>query len=132
MRDSSEGAATAPSDAPTRRHVVRGFTAATVVALSRPALSQDADAAARTAIAGAATAVLTALPADGRRRSVFAFYHPERRNWGYVPRGREGVAFKDMPPAARDAAHELMKSSLSATGYAKAENVIRLEDVLRQ
>ena len=33
--------------------------------------------------------------------------------------------------AARAAAHELMKASLSAVGYAKAVNVIRLEGVLR-
>ena len=83
-------------------------------------------------MAGAASAFLAALPADGRRRAVFAFDHAERRNWGYVPRSREGMPFKDMPAAARTAAHELMKASLSAVGYGKAVNVIRLEEVLRQ
>src|SRR4029077_8612911 len=39
---------------------------------------------------------------------------------------------KDMPAPARAAAHELMKAGLSAMGYAKALNVIRLEGVLRQ
>jgi hypothetical protein len=63
---------------------------------------------------------------------VFAFDHAERRNWGYVPRSREGMPFKDMPAGARAAAHELMKASLSAAGYGKAVNVIRLEEVLRQ
>jgi hypothetical protein len=63
---------------------------------------------------------------------VFAFTDAERMNWHYVPRRREGLPFKDMKPAARAAARELMKTSLSATGYAKALNVIALEDVLRQ
>jgi hypothetical protein len=105
--------------------------AAALAALPRPALAQVTDAA-RTAMAGAATAFLAALPPEGRRRAVFAFDHAERRNWGYVPRSREGMPFKDMPVAARTAAHDLMKASLSALGYGKAVNVIRLEDVLRQ
>jgi hypothetical protein len=49
-----------------------------------------------------------------------------------VPRRREGVPFKEMPAAGRAAAHELMKSSLSAAGYGKAVGVIRLEEVLRR
>ena len=102
-----------------------------MAALPRSALAQVTDAA-RTAMAGAATAFLAALPPDGRRRAVFAFAEKERLNWGYVPRGREGMPFKDMPAAARTAAHELMKASLSAVGYGKAVNVIRLEEVLRQ
>ena len=69
---------------------------------------------------GRRRAFLASLPADGRRRAVFAFDHAERRNWGYVPRSREGMAFKEMPAAARTAAHELMKASLSAVGYGKA------------
>jgi hypothetical protein len=83
-------------------------------------------------MAGAATAWLAALGADARRRALFAFGDTERLNWGYVPRRREGLAFKDMTAPARAAAHELMKASLSAVGYAKAGNVIRLEGVLRQ
>ena len=83
-------------------------------------------------MAGAATAFLGALPDDARRRAVIAFGDKERFNWHYVPRGREGLPFKAMPAPARAAAHELMKASLSAVGYAKAVNVIRLETVLRQ
>ncbi len=83
-------------------------------------------------MAGAATAFLSALGADARRRAVFAFSDKERFNWGYVPRRREGLPFKEMAAPARAAAHELMKASLSEVGYAKAVNVIRLEGVLRQ
>lgn len=83
-------------------------------------------------MAGAASAFLAALGADARRRALFVFGDKERLNWGYVPRRREGLPFKDMAAPARAAAHELMKASLSAVGYAKAVNVIRLEGVLRQ
>ncbi len=83
-------------------------------------------------MAAAATAFLSALGADAHRRAIFVFGDKERLNWGYVPRRREGLAFKDMAAPARAAAHELMKASLSEVGYAKAVDVIRLEGVLRQ
>jgi hypothetical protein len=83
-------------------------------------------------MAAAAAAFLSALPADGQKQAIFPFVHKERQNWHYVPRSREGLPFKRMTPAARAAAHELMKASLSAVGYAKAVNVFRLEDVLRR
>jgi hypothetical protein len=63
---------------------------------------------------------------------VLRFADAERANWHYVPRRREGLPLKDMPAAARTAVHELMKTALSALGYAKAVNVMRLEEVLRQ
>jgi hypothetical protein len=117
---------------PGRRRLLHGAVAgAAAWALGVPVLAQGTDAA-RTAMAGAATAFLASLPADGRRRAVFAFDDKERLNWHYVPRRREGLAFTDMPGAGRAAAHELMKASLSAAGYDKAVNVIRLEGVLRQ
>jgi hypothetical protein len=116
----------------TRRRLLHGLAAsAAASALPRPALAQVDDAV-RAAMAGAALAFLGALPTDGRGRAGFSFADKERLNWHYVPRRREGVAFKDMPAAARAAAHELMKSSLSAVGYGKAVSIIRLEEVLRR
>ena len=83
-------------------------------------------------MAAAAAGFLATLSTDGQRRALIGFADKERLNWHYVPRRREGLAFKDMPAPARAAAHELMKASLSAVGYAKAVNVIRLEEVLRR
>jgi Protein of unknown function (DUF3500) len=100
-------------------------------ALRAPVLAQVADGG-RAAMAAAATAFLAALDADGRRRAMFAFADAERLNWGYVPRRREGLAFKAMAAPVRAAAHTLMKASLSEIGYAKAVDVIRLEGVLRE
>ena len=115
-----------------RRRLLHGATAGAAAAVwPRPAWAQVSDAG-RAAMASAATSFLAALSDDARRKASFDFGDKERLNWHYVPRGREGVAFKAMPPPARAAAHELMKASLSAAGYGKAVNVIRLEGVLRQ
>ena len=117
-----------------RRRLLHGAVAAGVawgLRAPAPAAARVADGG-RAAMAAAATAWLSALGADARRRALFAFEDRERLNWGYVPRRRQGLAFKDMAAPARAAAHELMKASLSAVGYAKATDVIRLEGVLRQ
>ncbi|HEY7870697.1 MAG TPA: DUF3500 domain-containing protein, partial [Methylomirabilota bacterium] len=104
----------------TRRRLLHGLAASTAAAaLPRPALAQAGDVA-RAAMASAAQAFLSALPADAQKRAAWAFTDKERLNWHYVPRGREGVPFKVMPAPARAAAHELLKASLSAVGYGKA------------
>jgi len=116
----------------TRRRLLHGLAASAAAgALPRPSLAQVVDAA-RAAMAGAALAFLGALPAEARKRAMFAIGDRERLNWHYVPRGREGVPFKAMPAPARTAARELLKASLSVVGYGKATNIIQLEDVLRR
>jgi Protein of unknown function (DUF3500) len=115
-----------------RRRLLHGLAASVAAGVGpRPALAQASDAA-RAAMAAAALAFLGALPPEARTRAVFPFGDKERFNWHYVPRGREGVPFKAMPAPARAAAHELMKASLSAAGYGKAVNIVRLEEVLRR
>jgi hypothetical protein len=114
-----------------RRRLLHGAVAAATLARARPARAQVADAD-RSAMAGAATSFLATLDARQRGRVLFQFGDAERRNWHYIPRRREGLTFKDMAAPSRAAAHELMKASLSAVGYAKAVKVIQLEEVLRQ
>ena len=114
-----------------RRRLLHGAVAAAALAPAWPARAQVADAG-RHAMAGAATTFLASLDARQRRRAVFGFGDTERLNWHYVPRRREGLTFKDMAAPSRAAAHELMKASLSAVGYAKAVNIIQLEEVLRR
>jgi hypothetical protein len=116
----------------TRRRLLHGAAAAAAVAATgRPVLAQVQDAA-RAGMARAAAAFVAALEPRQRSACVFPFGHAERMNWHYVPRSRNGLAFKEMAATARAAAHELMKASLSGVGYAKAVNVVRLEEVLRQ
>jgi hypothetical protein len=120
------------TDRVSRRRFLRGAGAALAArALRRPAAAR-ADEAGHAALSRAAMAFLDALEAPQRRRALFPFGHEERRNWHFIPRRREGVPLKDMPAAARTAAHDLMKTGLSAAGYAKALNIMRLEDVLRR
>ncbi len=83
-------------------------------------------------MAGAALRFLGTLDARRTRQATFPFAHAERLNWHYVPRRREGLALRDMTADARAAAHALLGVGLSAVGYAKASDVMRLEGVLRQ
>jgi hypothetical protein len=115
-----------------RRTFLHGVAAAATLLTTGPTLRARAEDAAELTMARAATAFLAALEPRHRGRAVFAFADAERSNWHYVPRRREGVPFKDMTAGGRAAAHDLMRASLSAAGYAKAVDVIRLEGVLRQ
>jgi hypothetical protein len=114
-----------------RRRLLHGATATALLHGLSP-VRVGAEAAGPEAMARAASAFLATLEAGKQQRAAFAFADAERRNWHYVPRRRQGLPFKDMPAPARAAAHELLKSALSAAGYEKAVNVIRLEEVLRQ
>ncbi|PYN80583.1 MAG: hypothetical protein DMD96_13785 [Candidatus Rokuibacteriota bacterium] len=115
-----------------RRQLLHGVAAtAALLAVGRPVQAQVQDAA-RAGMARAAAAFIAALEPRQRQTAVFPFGQDERMNWHYVPRARAGLPFKDMSPAARTAGHELMKASLSGVGYAKAANVVKLEEVLRQ
>ena len=80
----------------------------------------------------AALAFLGTLDARRARQATFPFTQAERLNWHYVPRRREGLPLKDMTADGRAAAHALLQAGLSAAGYAKARDVMRLEGVLRQ
>jgi hypothetical protein len=83
-------------------------------------------------MAGAAAAFLAGLDRTLVARAAFPFGDAERRNWHYVPRRRQGLPLRDMSPASRAAAHDLLRAALSPEGYAKVGDVMRLEAVLRQ
>jgi hypothetical protein len=83
-------------------------------------------------MARAALALLGKLDPRRAKQATFPFTQAERLNWHYVPRRREGLPLKDMAADARAAAHALLQAGLSAAGYAKVSDVIRLEGVLRQ
>jgi hypothetical protein len=103
-----------------------------VVATAGRPVRLRADESAREAMARAALAFLGTLDSRRARQVAFPFADAERLNWHYVPRRREGLPLKDMTADARAAAHALLQSALSSAGYTKAQDVIRLEGVLRQ
>jgi hypothetical protein len=76
--------------------------------------------------------VLTALPAAARERIARPFDDPDRIDWHYTPRSRNGVALKELDARGREAVHALLKEGLSTVGYRKAVNIIELELVLRE
>jgi len=80
----------------------------------------------------AADKVLATLPLGTRDKVARAFDDPDRLDWHYTPRSRNGVALKDLDPKAREAVHALLKTALSAPGYGKVVNIIELELVLRE
>ena len=77
-------------------------------------------------------AFLQTLSQKQLERAVFPFSSPERFNWHYVPRQREGIPLKEMNAKQRTAAEALLQFVMSEVGYRKVTNIRRLEEVLRQ
>ena len=81
-------------------------------------------------MAKAADAFLAALDPAKRAKAGLPFNSEERLNWHFVPKDREGVPFKQMSAAERQAALALLRSGLSARGFTKVDTIRRLEEVL--
>jgi hypothetical protein len=79
-----------------------------------------------------ATAFLNLLDESQKAKVVYAYDDEERYNWHFVPRERNGLPFKEMNEKQHQAALALLKSCLSEQGYQKANNIIALENVLRE
>ena len=76
--------------------------------------------------------VLAALPEKSRAQAMRPFEDRDRTDWHYTPRTRNGISFKEMDKAGRDAVHALLRTALSSVGYRKVVNIIELEIVLRE
>ena len=73
---------------------------------------------------------LAALSPEQRARVQYDFRSLERFNWHYIPRMRKGLALRELSPQQKTLALDLMKSGLSASGYATTEQIRSLELVL--
>jgi len=80
----------------------------------------------------AARALSSATPAAARASLEYPLADEKRSDWNYTPRRRDGLAWKDMGNAQREAATALMRSALSDAGLAKVRAVMALEIVLRE
>ena len=78
----------------------------------------------------AAQAFLDALTPEQRAATTFPFDGEDRFDWHYIPRERKGVALRTMSEKQQDAALALVRASLSAEGYDKAERIRQLEQIL--
>jgi hypothetical protein len=83
-------------------------------------------------MAAAAQAFLQTLGEEQRAKAFYPFEDEERHNWHFIPRERNGLPFKEMTEAQREAAHALLKQGLSAQGYSRAMDVMTLEGILGQ
>lgn len=82
------------------------------------------------AMATAAQKLADALPEDQKKKLMYGFDDPERLNWHFIPKDRNGIVLWDLFGEPRKAAEELVKTGLSAAGYAKTLQVRSLEEVL--
>jgi hypothetical protein len=90
------------------------------------------------AAAGMATAAakfLSTLTPEQRQKASYSLGSEEWTRWHFIPASmfaRNGLPFKEMNQSQRAAVHDLMKASLSQSGYMTANSVIQLENVLRE
>jgi hypothetical protein len=80
----------------------------------------------------AATAFLATLAPAQKARAVLPFSSEERFRWFYTPVSRRGVALKDLNALQQQTALALLRAGLSEQGYAKAQTIRKLEEVLRE
>ena len=76
--------------------------------------------------------LIAELPESARAKVLRPFGDPDRLDWHYTPRSRNGVSLKELNTRGREAVHGLLRQALSAAGYSKVVNIIELEIVLRE
>ncbi|MGH7927495.1 MAG: DUF3500 domain-containing protein, partial [Candidatus Binatia bacterium] len=84
-------------------------------------------------VRNAADKFLVSLTAEQRGKTMFPIEDPEWRKWMnqhfYM---RQGVSFKEMTEAQREAALGLIRASLSAKGMDLTRNIMRLNETLAE
>ena len=83
-------------------------------------------------LAGKANHFLSLLDENQVAKARYEFGDEERFNWHFVPRERNGISFNDLNDKQRQAGLALLKASLSEQGYQKANNIMALENILRE
>ena len=73
---------------------------------------------------------LAKLDARQRGQAQLDWANRRREDWHYVPRGRPGLAFRDMAPEQVAAAWDVLGSLLSARGIGQVRGQLKIEGVL--
>jgi len=103
---------------------VAGVLTATVVIAQQRAAA---------AMATAGQAFLASLTPDQRQKASFPLQSEEWTRWHFIPVSmfeRHGIALKEMTPQQRELAQNLLKASLSQSGYQTATAIMALEAIL--
>lgn len=82
--------------------------------------------------AQAAQRLIEATAPAQRAELLLPFSDAARSDWNYTPRRRDGVAWKAMSTAQRDATTALLRTALNERGLDKVRAVMALEIALRQ
>lgn len=98
--------------------------------LSDMAIADDGSDKPGLSMAAAAVKLAEVLPADQKQKLMYKYDDPERLNWHFIPRDRNGIVLWDLNGEPRQAAEQLVKVGLSAAGHAKVLQVRSLEEVL--
>lgn len=85
-----------------------------------------------TAIVSKAHDFLALLDEEQKEKACYGYDDDERFDWHFVPRERNGISFNDLNEKQRQAALTLLKAYLSDQGFQKANNIMALENVLRE
>ena len=101
---------------------------ALLAAMPRAAHADDTG----SAMADAAGRFLSTLDDATRAKAVFPFDSPERVNWHWIPRERQGVPIKAMTSEQRAVAFGLLNTGLSTAGAIKATTIMSLEGLLKE
>jgi hypothetical protein len=89
---------------------------------------------AASSMTSAADRFLASLTPEQRKQAAYALEADERLRWNFIPDEmfpRNGLPFKDMTEPQRKAAHDLLRSGLSARGYETYTGIMALEHILR-
>jgi Protein of unknown function (DUF3500) len=78
----------------------------------------------------AAVAFVNALSADQKTKATMAFDDRRREEWHFVPRGRKGLAVRDMSEAQKRLALALV-DTIGPIGSKKVRAIMLLDDLLR-
>ena len=83
-------------------------------------------------LAQATSAFLASLDDTQRKAAVRAIDHKEAVNWHFVPGRYDGVEMGALKRPQKALAHQVLRTMLSATGFAKAMAIGDLENVLHE
>ncbi len=81
-----------------------------------------------------ANAYVASLSSDQKEKGVFEFADQNRTSFEYLPPAdvpRRGLSLKELSTTQDMLVHDLLRSSLSAEGYWKTEQIISLEAILK-
>jgi Protein of unknown function (DUF3500) len=84
-------------------------------------------------IESAAEKFLQTLSPDQKAKAQFSFDQQERYNWHFIPKeDRKGITLNELNTGQRNAALQLLHTSLSDTGYNKTISIMQLDAVLKE